>query len=147
MFLSFSFYPKDFNCGEIIGFNVLVFHSDGSPSSFPLFTIPIISPTLFVNSISMLYSVQAFSGETHNHKQSESTNHKRHEDDEDRHTQTVYYGLMALMGIIGFLAIERILTIVSDLCSKSNRKTTKVIPEIPVLLSTHIPDVNQMECV
>lgn len=91
----------------------------------------------------MLYSVQAFSGETHNHKESEGANHKHHED-EDRHTQTVYYGLMALMGIIGFLAIERILTIVSDLCSKSSRKTTKVIPEIPVSLPTHIPNASQM---
>lgn len=33
---------------------------------------------------------------------------------------------MALLGIIGFLAFERILTIVSDLCSKSHGKTTKV---------------------
>lgn len=71
--------------------------------------------------------MQAFSGETHN--QQDSHKHKDGHD-EDRHTQTVYYGLMALMGIIGFLAIERILTIVSDLCSKSNRKTTKVIAKI-----------------
>ena len=59
--------------------------------------------------------------------------HQEHEEHASRrgdaqhdHSQTVCYGLMALLGIIGFLAFERILTIVSDLCSKSHGKTTKV---------------------
>jgi len=62
----------------------------------------------------------AFSGETHNHD-----DHAR-QSSKGSHTQNVYYGLMALTGIIGFLAFERILTIVSDLCSKTHGKTTKV---------------------
>lgn len=44
----------------------------------------------------------------------------------DPHLQNVYYGLMALIGIIGFLIIERALTIISDLCHNSKRKTSKV---------------------
>jgi len=47
---------------------------------------------------------------------------------------------MALMGIMGFLTFERVLTIVSDLCNKSNRKTTKVSSKnsIHVISRTYI---------
>ncbi|XP_053208109.1 zinc transporter ZIP10-like [Panonychus citri] len=42
------------------------------------------------------------------------------------HTRSVIYGLMSLMGIIGFLTFERVLTIISDLFSQSNRKSSKI---------------------
>ena len=75
--------------------------------------------------------LQAFSGETahsdsKNTVLSSSSSADHHEHEDHRHTQSVYYGLMALAGIIGFLAFERILTIVSDVCSKSHGKGTKV---------------------
>lgn len=44
----------------------------------------------------------------------------------DPHMQNLYYGLLSLLGIVGFLVIERALTIISDLCHNSRRKTSKV---------------------
>lgn len=54
----------------------------------------------------------------------------KHDDDHihDEHNHnhdSVWFGLMALLGIIGFLALERIITIISDLLNKS--KQTKVL--------------------
>lgn len=50
-------------------------------------------------------------------------------DNESAHTHSiknVAYGLMALVGIVGFLAFERGLTIISDLCN-SRQKSKRVI--------------------
>lgn len=44
----------------------------------------------------------------------------------DPHMRNLYYGLVSLLGIVGFLIIERTMTIVSDLCHNSRRKTSKV---------------------
>lgn len=44
------------------------------------------------------------------------------------HTKSVIYGLMSLIGIVGFLIFERVLTIISDLCSQNSHKSAKVIP-------------------
>ncbi|KAI1290418.1 Zinc transporter ZIP6 [Halotydeus destructor] len=64
-------------------------------------------------------------GEDHGHDHHDDNNHshvgKIHS--EHSHEKTVQYGLMALMGIIGFLTFERVVTIVSDLCNKSSHKT------------------------
>jgi hypothetical protein len=82
-----------------------------------------------------LFSPQAFSGETHSHgKEGSSASTSSEKDHEDRHSQNVYYGLMSLAGIIGFLAFERILTIVSDLCSKTHGNTPKVCLQSVIMI-------------
>ncbi|RWS03412.1 zinc transporter ZIP10-like protein [Dinothrombium tinctorium] len=94
------------------------------------------------------FTSQAFSGNhSHEHQHqhlksvlseaSTAHDHDHHDDihehsnhsidpDLDHHTKGVWYGLMALTGIIGFLIFERVLTIVSDLCHKPHRKTSKI---------------------
>jgi hypothetical protein len=60
----------------------------------------------------------------------------------DPHLRNLFYGLVSLLGIVGFLIIERAMTIVSDLCHNSRRKTSKVrcFPcEFPLLFAA-FPD-------
>ncbi|RWS10570.1 zinc transporter-like protein, partial [Dinothrombium tinctorium] len=76
-----------------------------------------------------LKSVLSEASTAHDHDHHDDIHeHSNHsiDPDLDHHTKGVWYGLMALTGIIGFLIFERVLTIVSDLCHKPHRKTSKI---------------------
>jgi zinc transporter 10 len=66
----------------------------------------------------------AFSSQLHIDKDHNETHHKHnHSNGSESHSTLVWFGLMALLGIIGFLTFERVVTIVSDLCNKSHKNT------------------------
>ena len=66
-------------------------------------------------------------GDNHGHSHGADETAEMAKIEHGDHTRSVIYGLMSLMGIIGFLTFERVLTIISDLFSQSNRKSSKVI--------------------
>ncbi len=64
----------------------------------------------------------ADSNQSH-HEEEANLNHTHKDSSDHNHSESVWFGLMALSGIILFLTFERVVTIVSDIYNQSNKKS------------------------